>query len=41
MKMPEYQRIYQTVRERIREGDYPPGFKLPGKRVMAEQSGFL
>jgi len=39
MKTPAYQQIYQSIRERIREGNYMPGARLPGKRVLAEQNG--
>ena len=37
--LPAYRTVYETLRARIMEGDYPPGARLPSKRTAAEDFG--
>ncbi len=39
MKQKKYLYLYQTIKEKILNGEYPAGSKLPSKRVMADRSG--
>ncbi|MCG8612009.1 MAG: PLP-dependent aminotransferase family protein [Pseudomonadales bacterium] len=38
-KQKRYEQVAAAVAERIRSGDYPPGFKLPGTRSLAGRFG--
>lgn len=38
-KSAEGQRVYQTIHERIGQGDYPPGVWLPAERQLAREFG--
>ncbi len=35
----KYKTITETIRNRIMTGEYPPGFKLPGQIVLADEFG--
>jgi len=39
MSVPAYRRVSDILRKRIASGEYPPGFRLPCERELAEQFG--
>ena len=39
MNEKKYLNLYQTIKEKILNGEYPAGSKLPSKRVMADRVG--
>lgn len=38
-RVPDRQRIYDDIREKIAAGEYPPGSKLPTMRELVEVYG--
>ena len=38
--MKKYVELYRTIKERIINGEYKAGSKLPSKRVMTDKTGY-
>lgn len=38
-RVPDYRRVVEYIRAKIRSGEYPPGHQIPSKNQLVEQLG--